>query len=131
MSRLLKLGADPSKLYDQFRQREEERREGQEDVQLRAENKVTEHIVGPEYVSIADYRRAKKASQSAVFEPYLDTGDFSFRDWKAWRRAQQRGERPLVLRPEIVAEVVKAPTPTADQSECDLMAYREEREQEG
>ena len=134
MSRLLQLGADPSKLYAQFRQREEERSDSQEDVRLQAQNRLTEQIDGRENVSVRDYRRAREAGDYLIVEPDLNLGDMSYHDYRRVREADQLGREAIsyadygssmrATEPEPVSE------PQTDSTECDLEVYRAEREEE-
>lgn len=137
MSRLLQLGVDPAKLYEQFRQREEQRREEQEGVQLRAQLRLTDHIVGGDNVSIRNYRLAREAERHLLVEPDIDLDSMTYHDYRLVREAEQIGKRPLsynefrTLLGAANNEPAPAPTPQRESTECDLAAYRAEREQEG
>lgn len=137
MGKLLQLGADPSKLYEQFRQKEEERRDQQDDVQLRAQLKLTEHVVGGENVSVRTYRMAREAERHLLAEPDLDLDSMTYHDYRAMREAEQGVKRPLSYRElrsllRTATDDEPAPVkPDHDPTECDLVAYRDEREQEG
>lgn len=92
MGKLLHAGADPAKLFEQFREANEERELQQEDTHLTASQALTD-VDAPE-ISVREYRRARNAERSLVVEGELPDDEMTYRDYRASRQAEQRGERP-------------------------------------
>src|SRR5215467_10876679 len=99
MSRLLKLGADPAKLYEQYRLREEARLEEQESVREQAERNLLARASEPdgEFMNITGYREAREAAPWLIAEPGLDPGDMTHSDYRALRMAQRDRKKPLTF----------------------------------
>src|SRR5689334_13360910 len=98
MEKLLTIGADPTKLYEQFRQQNEDREAQQEDKQLGAQNRLTENIVGSDFGNVREYRMARTAEAHLLASPDLAMEDMSYSDYKKARAAEQRGEKPQSYR---------------------------------
>ena len=92
MGKLFHAGADPAKLYEQFREANEERESMQEDTVLNAQQELTD-VHAPE-ISVREYRRARNAERFLVVESELPDDELTYRDYRASRQAEQRGERP-------------------------------------
>src|SRR5215469_7819567 len=99
MEKLLKLGADPTKLYEQFRQQEEARLEEQENVREQAERNLLARAAQADgdYMDITGYREAREAAPWLIAEPGLDPGDMSHSDYRALRMAQRDRRKPLTF----------------------------------
>jgi hypothetical protein len=99
--------------------------------------KLTEHIVGGEKVSVHAYRLARNAARHLLAEPDLDLDSMTYHDYRAMRESEQGIKRPLSYNEfrsllKTAEDSEPAPVkPDSDPTECDLIAYREQREQEG
>src|SRR5690242_11675509 len=110
MERLLQLGADPAKLFEQFKRREEERQGRQEDIRREAQEKLTEHCVSGERGEIVDlraYRRATEAEARLVVEPGLPEDEMTYHDFRIVNEAERRGVKPMSVSEYISQAEVK------------------------
>lgn len=127
MSRLLEIGADPSKLYEQFRRQEETRLSQQEQIQRQAQHRLTSQAR-----TVREYRLAREAEQHLLAEPYIDLADMTYSDYRKTREAQQSGKIPFSYAEyaQMTGQPVEREEPEAkpaEREDVDLMAYREER----
>jgi len=140
MSRLLKLGADPAKLYEQFREKAERHREKQPEILLKAERDLTHGLYPGEHMDVRELRRAREAMPNLVAEPWLPIDEMSHHDYKAMRMAEEQGKKPMSfaeyraqlrpVRPNAPEPEPEVPQPESDEF-CDLIALMEAREEEG
>ena len=136
MTKLLQLGADPAKLYEQFRQRAKETEAQQEDVQRAAHATLTEQVVSGPMMSVRAYRQAREAETHLLANPVSD--DMPYSDYKKMREAEQAGRRPQTYEEfsrqhssvEAAPEPPVSNQPRTTGEEIDIEEYRQSREQD-
>jgi hypothetical protein len=98
MGKLLQLGVDPRTLYEQFRERSEQREMQQEETKLNAQEVLTQYLTRQSEISLREYRLAREAEASLVVEPELPLDEMGASDYRKTREAGQRGETPRSYR---------------------------------
>jgi hypothetical protein len=106
VSRLIEHGTETSNLYNAFEQAAAEALEAQRTEQgATAQAKITESVIaesesesGHQYL-LRDYRAARAAESVLVVDPETAaSGEGSYSDYRNYRQAEQRGERPQTYR---------------------------------